>query len=57
MAFCYPYPYSAHLQFIHSLQAPSPEIYLHKEVLVHSPGQREVHLLTITNSSQDLATQ
>ncbi len=50
-AFCYPYSYSKHLNYLNELNdhCYNDDFYFYKEVLVKSSEGRDVHLLTITS--------
>lgn len=51
-AFSYPYEYQKNELFVNKLSKDyslSPDIYFHKEILVLSPQNRNVHLLTISS--------
>ena len=53
-AFAYPYTYTDNINYMKTLNEYycTEEFYFYKEVLVKSPEERDVHLLTITSYDQ-----
>lgn len=53
-AFAYPYTYTDNITYLKTLNEYycGEEFYFYKEVLVKSPEDRDVHLLTITSHDQ-----